>query len=84
MSTHTIAELQADPHALIDRAQKGEAVEITDGEKVVATLNAVSIAPKAVSGEIWDWLAERRATRPTMTEDAGTFISRMRDEEWTR
>ena len=31
-----------------------------------------------------EWLRERRALLPQSKVDAGTFVSKMRDEEWER
>ena len=87
MSSHTIAEAEGKLSELIDRARKGEDVVITRDGKPVVRLDIVSEAPRAMPGTLddaLDWLASRRATRPTMPEDAGAFVSRMRDEEWTR
>jgi len=88
MSTHTVAEAKAKLSELIDRAQKGEDVVITQDGKAVAHLNGVPDAsespPKALSDADLDWLKQRRAGRGRLGEDAGTFTSRMRDEEWAR
>lgn len=37
-----------------------------------------------VTPESLDRLAKRRAQRPPLAEDAGTFVSRARDAEWER
>jgi antitoxin (DNA-binding transcriptional repressor) of toxin-antitoxin stability system len=87
MSTHSVAEAQDKLSELIDRARKGEEVVITRDGTPVARLDVLPEVPRAVLGALdsaLDWLERRRATRPTMNEDAGTFVSRMRDEEWTR
>ena len=86
MSTHTIAELQANPRDLIDRASKGEAVTITDDGKVVATLNAPPIEPatRKITPEAVEWLRRNRVGGVIPEEDAGAFVSRMRDEDWQR
>jgi len=88
MSTHTVAEAQDKLPELIDRARKGEDVVIVQDGRAVAHLNGISegsTAPlKTISDADLDWLKQRRAGRGRIKDDAGTFVSRMRDEEWAR
>jgi len=37
-----------------------------------------------ITQEDIDWLDQHRVKGKMPTEDAGTFVSRMRDEEWQR
>ncbi len=88
MSTHSIAEAKDKLSELIDRARKGEDVVITEDGEVVARLNGVPGGPIAGSKKLddadLDWLKTRRTGRGRINDDAGTFVSRMRDEEWAR
>jgi prevent-host-death family protein len=81
MSTHSIAEAGADLSALIDRALAGEPVVIArDGQPVVA-LQPISRAGRRVTPADIDWLRGRRVGVASPTTDAGTFMSRMRDDD---
>lgn len=84
MSEHSVTEASAQLSALIDRALKGERVVITrDGLPVVA-LRPVEqpVKPRLSAAETVAWLRANRVPRITPEgEDAGSFISRMRDEE---
>lgn len=86
MSTHSIAELQDRLPELIDRALAGERVVITRDGRPVIELKSVSPPPPPPPRPITDadleWLRARRARLPPSEVDAGTFVSRMRDEEW--
>ncbi len=89
MSTHSIAEAKDKLSELIDRAQKGEDVVITRDGRVVAEIKpvvspAVSIAERRITAEDVAWLDQHRVGGKMPEEDAGTFVSRMRDEEWAR
>ena len=86
MSTHTIAEAQEKLPELIARARNGEEVVITDAGKPVARLNGL---PKTQPGrqitpEDIEWLDRNRVGTIMPDEDAGAFVSRMRDEDWAR
>ncbi|MDQ2083367.1 type II toxin-antitoxin system Phd/YefM family antitoxin [Xanthobacteraceae bacterium Astr-EGSB] len=82
MSTHNIAEASHNLPELIDRALAGEGVVITrDGRPVVELKPLPATAPgRRVTPEDMDWLAARRVGRSVPDEDAGTLVSRMRDE----
>ncbi|MEI9988488.1 MAG: type II toxin-antitoxin system prevent-host-death family antitoxin [Rhizomicrobium sp.] len=89
MSTHSIAEAKDKLSELIDRARKGEDVVITQDGEVVAQIkpvasSAVSIAERRITAEDVAWLDSHRVGGKMPKEDAGTFVSRMRDEEWAR
>ncbi|CAN5277358.1 hypothetical protein BH10PSE9_BH10PSE9_05630 [soil metagenome] len=83
MSQHSVAEARNQLSKLIDRALKGEGVVITRHGQPVVELKPVASAPKRITAADIEWMAARRRGKPT-DEDAGTFVSRMRDEEWQR
>jgi prevent-host-death family protein len=85
MSAHSVAEAGEKLSELIDRAIAGEGVVITRDGKPVAELRPVA-APageKPVTKEGLEWLRANRV-KIKSKEDAGAFVSRMRDEEWER
>jgi prevent-host-death family protein len=86
MSAHNIAEAGANLTNLIDRAIAGESVVITRNGKPVAAIHP--LAPdrdeKPITKEGIAWLDANRVGTVMPAQDAGTFISRMRDEEWDR
>lgn len=84
MSTHSVAEAKNKLSELIDRALAGEGVVITRHGQPVVELKPVQAPARPVSLESLDRLAELRSKLPFMQEDAGAFVSRMRDEEWER
>jgi prevent-host-death family protein len=86
MSEHSIIEARDRLSELIDRALAGEEVVIIrDGRPVVALRPMQAQAPeRPVTAADLDWLAARRITGRKPTEDAGTLVSRMRDEDWER
>lgn len=81
MSTHSVVEAKNQLSELIDRAQHGEPVVITRHGKPVAELRPIPPTPRPVTTADLEWLATRRITRQNPTEDAGSLLSRMRDEE---
>jgi prevent-host-death family protein len=80
MSTHSVAEARNRLSELIDRALAGEGVTITRHGHPVVELKPVAAAPGPVTAQDLDWLAARRVG-DRGPEDAGAFVSRMRDEE---
>lgn len=84
MSTHSVAEAKTQLSKLIDRALKGEDVVITRRGQPVIQLRPVRPPPRPITDADIEWLRARRALLKPSNEDAGTFISRMRDEEWER
>lgn len=81
MSTHSVAEAESKLRELIDRALGGEDVVITrDGEPVVE-LKPVATPSKRLTPADVEWVAARRVGKIIPQEDAGAFVSRMRDEE---
>ena len=83
MSTHSVAEAKNRLPELIDRALKGEDVIITRHGRPVAELRPIPKPVGPVTPEALDWLAARRVGKRA-AEDAGTFVRKMRDEEWGR
>lgn len=81
MGTHSVVEAKNQLSELIDRARKGEPVVITRHGTPVAELRAIPAPPRRITQADLDWLAAHRVARRGATEDAGTFVSRMRDEE---
>jgi prevent-host-death family protein len=84
MSTHSVAEAKSRLPELIDRALKGEDVVITRHGQPVVEIKPVAGKPapaeKRVTAADLDWLAARRVKLRGPAEDAGTLVSRMRDE----
>jgi prevent-host-death family protein len=83
MSTHSIGDAKKRLPELIDRALTGESVIITRRGRPVAELRPISQPKRAhkVTAAALDWLAERRVRPERATENAGAFVSRMRDED---
>jgi prevent-host-death family protein len=81
MTTHSIVEAKNQLSELIDRAQKGDAVVITRHGTPVAEIRPIPAPPRHITHADLEWLAARRVVRRNATEDAGTLVSRMRDEE---
>jgi prevent-host-death family protein len=85
MSKHSIAEARNTFTELIARAEKGEEILITRHGQPVAKISGLAPPPKGLTAADFDWLAERRKGRGIISsEDAGTMVSRMRDEDWSR
>jgi antitoxin (DNA-binding transcriptional repressor) of toxin-antitoxin stability system len=84
MSTHSLADAKEHLPELIDRVLGGEDVVITRDGQAVVELKAIakSQPKKPITSEDLDWLAAHRVGRKSPKEDAGTFVSRMRDEDW--
>ena len=81
MGHHSVADAKNRLPELIDRALKGEDVVITRHGHPVVTLKPVRAPARPVSKEALDWLAARRVKLENPKEDAGTLVSKMRDEE---
>jgi prevent-host-death family protein len=80
MGTHSVAEAKNKLPELIDRALKGEGVVITRHGRPVVELKPIPEPVRPVTPEDLDWLAARRLKLRNVTEDAGTLVSKMRDE----
>ncbi len=83
MSTHSVAEAKNKLSELIDRALEGEGVVITRHGHPVVELRPITPPGRPVSDEDLDWIAKRRVGRPMPDMDAGTLVSKLRDE-WDR
>ena len=81
MSAHTLVEAKTRLSDLIDRAQQGEPVVITRRGKPVAELRALPSRGRALTHADLEWLDQHRMPRRNPVEDAGSLVSRMRDEE---
>ena len=80
----TVAEAESRLSDLIDRALAGEGVVITrEGQPVVELKPVQPRMARTVTAADLDWLAARRVGTTPPGEDAGAFISRMRDEDWS-
>jgi prevent-host-death family protein len=86
MSTHTVAEAEGHLSELIDRALEGEGVVITRHGKPVVEIKPVRAEPaqplKRITPEDIEWVRAHRVGKFNENdEDAGTLLSRMRDED---
>jgi prevent-host-death family protein len=81
MSTHSIADAKNQLSELIDRAMAGEDVVITRHGRAVVELKPIPAPAHPVSAADLDWLVENRVGPKASREDAGTLVSRMRDED---
>jgi prevent-host-death family protein len=82
MSTHSVAEAKNRLPELIDRALKGETVVITRHGHPVAEIKPIPPKPRRITQADIDWLDKHRVGTTPPLEDAGAFVSQMRDEEW--
>jgi len=81
MASHSVAEAKNKLSELIDRALKGEGVVITRHGTPVVELRPLPAPPRPITKADIEWLRAHRVGRLSATEDAGTLVSRMRDEE---
>jgi prevent-host-death family protein len=86
MTQYSIAEFKNKLSELVERAEKGEEIVITRHGKPVAKIGGFipKQAPKRITKEAIEWLDKHRVGKVMPTEDAGTLVSRMRDEDWAR
>jgi prevent-host-death family protein len=86
MSSHSVAETRNQLSELIDRAERGEDIVITRHGNPVARLSGIAPKhkPKRITQADIDWLDRHRVKGKMPKEDAGTLVSRMRDEDWAR
>lgn len=80
MSTHSVADAKTHLPQLIDRALAGEPVVITRHGNPVVELRPLPASPRPVALADIEWLRAHRVGRKPATEDAGTTLSRLRDE----
>lgn len=71
---------------LVERARKGEDIILTHLGQPVAKISGLpqAAAPRRITQDDIDWLERHMVGGVMPEEDAGTFVSRMRDEEWDR
>jgi len=81
MSTYSVANAKNHLPQLIDRALDGEAVVITRHGTPVVELRAIAAPPRPVTQSDIEWLDAHRVGRAAAPLDAGTEVSRMRDED---
>jgi antitoxin (DNA-binding transcriptional repressor) of toxin-antitoxin stability system len=81
MSMHSVAEAKDQLPELIDRALAGEAVVITLNGRAAVELKPVPLPAHPVTPAELDWLAQHRIGRLSVADDAGSLVSRMRDED---
>jgi prevent-host-death family protein len=82
MASHSVAEAKNHLSQLIDRALDGEEVVITRHGAPMVVLKAVARVPGPITDEELDWLDRHRVGGPIPEEDAGTTLSRLRDDDW--
>jgi prevent-host-death family protein len=82
MANHSVAEAKNRLSELIDRALGGEGVVITRHGRPVVELKPVVPVGRVVTAEDIEWLRAHRVGTIMPKEDAGTLVSKMRDEEW--
>jgi antitoxin (DNA-binding transcriptional repressor) of toxin-antitoxin stability system len=82
MTQYSIADAKNNLSELIDRALKGEGVVITRHGRPVIEFKPIQLLAQPVTKNDLDWLAARRLhPKRKPKEEAGTLVSRMRDEE---
>lgn len=82
MDSYSLTEAQARLSELIDKAQAGEAVEITRDGKPVAKVVPTPVTSQAPRKPIdWEALRQLRERMPMQEESAGEFVRRMRDTD---
>lgn len=80
MSEHSVADAKNRLSELIERALNGEGVVITRHGRPVVELKPVHAPPRRMTQADIDHLAANRVGK-VWHEDAGVFVSKMRDEE---
>lgn len=80
MSIYSIADAKDQLSELIDRVLKGEGVVITRHGRPLVELKPIDEPARAVCRADLDWLAAHRVGRTPPSQDAGSFVERMRDE----
>lgn len=82
MTTHSIAEARDNLSRLVARARSGETVVLTSHGRPVAKITGLEPAPKRrmTEADIDDLRRFTDSLGEPGPVDAGTFVSRMRDE----
>ncbi len=82
MTTYSVAEAKNSLSELIDRALRGEGVIITRHGKPVVEFKPVPAPAEPVSAADLEWLTRHRLQPDrAIAEDAGSLLSRIRDED---
>lgn len=75
--------------AVAEAARLPEAEQDRLGREILAQVERLRASPRPapqpgrpMTAADLDWLAEMRSKLPRSSVDAGTLVSRMRDEEW--
>ncbi|MDR7038049.1 prevent-host-death family protein [Methylobacterium sp. BE186] len=84
MSEHTISDAERGLSDLIDRALAGEGVVITRAGRPAAELKPIRGGGHPVTEADLAWLRERRDRRRSAECDAGSLLSRLRDDDAER
>jgi prevent-host-death family protein len=84
MAKYSIAETKDHLSELVERARAGEEITITSQDVPVAVLKGIQPQPRRLTQADIDWLEANRVGTVMPKEDAGTLVSRMRDEDWAR
>lgn len=82
MASHSVADAKNNLSKLIDQAIDGEEVVITRHGVPMVVLKPVAQPRRAVTAADVEWLRRHRVKGTPPAEDAGTTVSRMRDEDW--
>ncbi|HEY1934592.1 MAG TPA: type II toxin-antitoxin system Phd/YefM family antitoxin [Acetobacteraceae bacterium] len=84
MSTYSVAEAKNNLPRLIDQALRGEHVVVTRHGHPVVELRPVQPAGRPMTEADVAWLDAHRVGKVTPALDAGTEVSRMRNEQTER
>ena len=82
MANYSVAEAKNRLSELIDLAVNGEDVVITRHGAPMVGLKPVAQTHRPVTAADIEWLRRHRVKGAPPAEDAGTTVSRMRDEDW--
>jgi prevent-host-death family protein len=83
MGRHSVVDAKNNLSELIARAEAGEEVVITrHGVPVVEIRPLTKPTPRQATQADIDWLRAHRVARANAELDAGTLVSRVRDEDW--
>jgi antitoxin (DNA-binding transcriptional repressor) of toxin-antitoxin stability system len=82
MASHSVAGAKNNLSKLTDQAIDGEEAVITRHGAPVAEPKPIKSARRPVTRDEIEWLKRHRVTGRPPAEDAGTTVSRMRDEDW--
>jgi len=81
MTAYSVADAKNKFSELIDRAQKGEDILITRHGQPAAKIQGIPAPGRRMTPADVEWLKANRVKRRLGNVDAGSFVSRMRDED---